>query len=764
MKKFKKIVKILSGALIVLCALALGGYFYIKAQNVSYDGAIAAQVHDKVTLERNDQGIPLIRASSHEDLYLAMGYLHAQDRFVYMEYFRAMARSELNVLGASKAAELDRFSLLMGFKEKAAELWKGLDEKSRSFLLAYVKGINLSLHQNIYKNKLPYDWEPVDVLAVHLLREWSQAFLSNRELMIQLAEENKNKSFRFLLQMIKPSLLYYYSNDEKAAVSMLRRFRNLVSYSMGSYNQGFAFFIPPFKTKDKRGLTGFGCSDSLSLYPGWYPVIIQMKEKRMTVITHAGLPYIFSGETGNFTFFSYFLNCDTQDMIQVKVKLEGGVPYYYSRGQWRPFKPVGDIGTLGEKLAETSTLYRTDYGPVIDDIFNEGTFGESVITIKSLFPGVAYIQSLFEVPFSDSLYKAGAWARKAASLPRVYLFADDTRSITVYSGLIPRRPHNNRIVQRPEFSWYGVSEFSYSSEVRGPSLVGSSFLTNGPAILKDEMSIVSIRQKSLEDLIGSHKEMTVLELKKIINNTHSAVAEKFVPQFLAMLQLNPITSARLTRIYFNEWNKNMSVNKVAPTLCQNLLKAFMYNTLGDDMGDDISRLMDNQIYIMDDFFREVQRGASPVFDDISTYEIETRDSIFDKSFLDTLRMLNRSRGPVMSEWKWGSFSKGHFRIPFSQKSLISDMIYSVEDHPFPGCFSSVSYNKTDYNLKPLEVSSLCGFYYHGKSHLDMNYGYSINPLSRFYYGKVNEVIFDDSDAFNTIYTFIFTINESGDKN
>lgn len=755
MKKFKKIVIIFSGAAVVLCALALGVYFYAKTHNVSYDDDLTADVQHEVTVERNDQGVPLIHVSSREDLYFTLGYLHAQDRFIYMEYFRALARSEMRSLGILDDQLLDRLSRLLGFREKAAEIWKNLDVKSRSHLTAYVKGVNLALHKNIYKNKLPYDWDPEDVLAVHLLREWSQAFLSNQELMIQMAEENKNKFFRFLLQIVNPSLIHYYSEDQKDEVLMLRRLKNLVSYAMGSYNQGFAFFIPPHQAKDKRGLCGFSCQDSLSLYPGWYPVIIKIKEKDMTVVTQAGLPYIFSGDTGNFIFFSYFLNCDTQDMIQVKVKLEGGVPYYYSHGQWRPFIPVGEIGPLGEELARTDTLYRTEYGPVINDIFSEGTYDKSVITIKSLFFSAGYIQSLFEVPFSETIQQAGTWARKAVSLPRAYLFADNERSSTVYSGRVPRRQHGGSILQDSSFSWYGLDDISYYSISRGRALVGSSFIDNGPAALKRNIAINVVRQESLENLIAKPREMTVLELKTIVNDTHSALAEKFVPQFLAMLQSNPITSARLTRVYFNEWSRNMNPARVAPTIFSKLLRTFVFNTLSDDFGDDIQTVMENQVYIMDGFFAEARRGSSLIFDDTATYDIETRDTIFDRSFLDTLRVLNRTKGPVMNDWKWGAFSKGHFRIPFSQKSFISDIIYTIEDRAIPGCFSGVYYNKTDDSLQPLEISSLRGFYYLGKSQMTMNCGYCLNPLSRLYYGKVSEVELDDSRAFNMVNKIIF---------
>ncbi|HPG52694.1 MAG TPA: penicillin acylase family protein, partial [Spirochaetota bacterium] len=58
---------------------------------ISYAGTTRGAVTADVVLERDINGTPLIQAKNFEDVYFAIGYLHAQDRYGQMEYFRAIA-------------------------------------------------------------------------------------------------------------------------------------------------------------------------------------------------------------------------------------------------------------------------------------------------------------------------------------------------------------------------------------------------------------------------------------------------------------------------------------------------------------------------------------------------------------------------------------------------------------------------------------------------------------------------------------------------
>ncbi len=103
-------------------------------------------IKDRVTIRRDERGIPYIEAQNDEDLYFAQGYATAADRLWQMDLFRRTARGELaEVLGAGPnnvALDQDKLHRTYGFSQAAeAELAKA-PPRVRTVLEAYAQGVN----------------------------------------------------------------------------------------------------------------------------------------------------------------------------------------------------------------------------------------------------------------------------------------------------------------------------------------------------------------------------------------------------------------------------------------------------------------------------------------------------------------------------------------------------------------------------------------------------------------------------------------------
>src|SRR2546423_9183523 len=82
---------------------------------------------DRITVRRDERGVPYIEAANDADLYFAQGYVTASDRLWQMDLMRRTARGELaEVLTAGPnnlAVEQDKQHRTMGFaQEVEAEL------------------------------------------------------------------------------------------------------------------------------------------------------------------------------------------------------------------------------------------------------------------------------------------------------------------------------------------------------------------------------------------------------------------------------------------------------------------------------------------------------------------------------------------------------------------------------------------------------------------------------------------------------------------
>src|SRR5437763_2215434 len=86
---------------VLICFLTI--VFFLApsaAQNESPQSLQIKGLKERVTITRDERGIPYIDAKNDEDLYFAQGYATAADRLWQMDLFRRTARGELaEILG-----------------------------------------------------------------------------------------------------------------------------------------------------------------------------------------------------------------------------------------------------------------------------------------------------------------------------------------------------------------------------------------------------------------------------------------------------------------------------------------------------------------------------------------------------------------------------------------------------------------------------------------------------------------------------------------
>src|SRR5947209_7567124 len=67
-----------------------------------------------VTVVRDTNGVPTIRAQSTHDLYVALGFVHAQDRLFQMDLQRRLAQGRLSEVLGPKPLTTDRILRTFG--------------------------------------------------------------------------------------------------------------------------------------------------------------------------------------------------------------------------------------------------------------------------------------------------------------------------------------------------------------------------------------------------------------------------------------------------------------------------------------------------------------------------------------------------------------------------------------------------------------------------------------------------------------------------
>ncbi|MER5661009.1 penicillin acylase family protein [Streptomyces mirabilis] len=163
--------------------VAYGGYWGVSTVRASFPQTKGSLTLDglsgPVDVKRDGNGIPQIYASSDEDLFMAQGYVQAQDRFYEMDVRRHMTSGRLSEMFGSGQVKNDEFLRTMGWDRVAKEEYdEKLSASTKKYLQAYAKGVNAYLKgkdgkdisleyaalgfTNDYK---PQEWTPVDSVA-----------------------------------------------------------------------------------------------------------------------------------------------------------------------------------------------------------------------------------------------------------------------------------------------------------------------------------------------------------------------------------------------------------------------------------------------------------------------------------------------------------------------------------------------------------------------------------------------------------------------
>jgi penicillin amidase len=174
--------------LIVLVLAIIGGIAYGSYWSISTVRASFPQTKGSITLDglsgpvdvkRDGYGIPQIYAATDEDLFMAQGYVQAQDRFYEMDVRRHLTAGRLSEMFGKGQVDNDEFLRTLGWTRVAEEEYKTkLSAETKTYLQAYAKGVNAYLagkdgkdisleyaalgFSNDYQ---PQEWTPVDSVA-----------------------------------------------------------------------------------------------------------------------------------------------------------------------------------------------------------------------------------------------------------------------------------------------------------------------------------------------------------------------------------------------------------------------------------------------------------------------------------------------------------------------------------------------------------------------------------------------------------------------
>ncbi|MBL7203430.1 MAG: penicillin acylase family protein [Desulfobacteraceae bacterium] len=371
----------------------------------------------KVTVTRDNYGIPFILADTEEELFEEFGYVTAVDRLWQIEVNKRWAKGKLAEIFGGKLVPADMQARLTGYSDaEYLAIFEQMSGHSQILISAYLKGVNRRVNEvNADPNLLPMEYlalklkpthfTTVDVLAftTELLRRFGQlggAELSNlaalQNLTARLGQKEGWSAFQDWCWINDPSAPTYIKDtingdfvpggkvfasapkylEWSHAVANLSRERERLSIAanreasrigapvkMGSY----AWTLSPEVTG-----TGFPIlvgQPQIGLSTCSVPFMISefhLKGGRLDIVgmVFPLMPFIPIGHNRYLAWSHMVGMCDNVDVYQEVLNPLNREQYLY-QGKWEKMgKRTEEIAVAGGETKKM-TIYHTIHGPVV---------------------------------------------------------------------------------------------------------------------------------------------------------------------------------------------------------------------------------------------------------------------------------------------------------------------------------------------------------------------------------------------------------------
>ncbi len=170
--------RLFGGASLLLILAVLFAWLVMRSSLPQTDGDIAVTgLAAEASIARDAYGIPVITATSRNDLAFATGFAHGQDRFFQMDMIRRKAAGELSEVVGAIAIDIDKRYRFHRFRSRAQVVVAASPEHDRELMRRYADGVNAgreSLSARPFEYFVlgvdPQPWRPEDsILAVYAM-------------------------------------------------------------------------------------------------------------------------------------------------------------------------------------------------------------------------------------------------------------------------------------------------------------------------------------------------------------------------------------------------------------------------------------------------------------------------------------------------------------------------------------------------------------------------------------------------------------------
>lgn len=703
--------------------------FYNTSGNISLAG-----ITDTVSIVFDNYGVPAIEAANEQDMYFALGYIHAQDRLWQMDLSRRVAEGRLAEIFGKDVVEYDVLFRTLGIYKIAYQLYDSISPKSKEILSSYSLGVNSFIRNNIKNLPFEFDvldykpdpWKPEHSLMIIRLMAWDLNFAWYKEYLFSelavrfgdaLAKDfipDYPTSGPFVIKTktdSKPksdtnSVSTYYSpkvnSDLNLADGFLKSIKSYRDYfGTTSTGQGSnAWVVSSKKSDNGKPLLANDPHLELSAPSKWYETKIANKYsgKFAAGFTIPGTPGIVSGRNNSIAWGVTNLMNDDSDLISFNRVNPGASEYFYNGNRYSLDSTVEEIKIKDEVDGFFFTSYNSIEGPVVSGLNKIGFSSQKKIPHDKntllVLKWTGFYQS-DEVLTFYNLNNADNWTQfrnsfKNYNAPSLnFVYADTSGNIGYQAaGYIPIRQQGAGGVDAyyptaSQIKWNGFIPLDKLPSLQNPD-TGFIVSANNPP-LKDAGYYISYlfephyRAERIEDVISSRSLFSAEEFELLQNDVYSIQAKEFLT-YLFEAAKDSIGIDSKYKEYLDllkSWDYQMLSSSVQTTIFSAFELMLYKNIYRIRFGEE---LFNDYIFVKNIPVRNtaklLRQGQSWLFnvDPVSLVPV-TPNEILKLSFYEAIDKLIEVSGTTnYDSWTWSEFHKVIIRHPLGNVPALANVL------------------------------------------------------------------------------------------
>ncbi len=679
--------KVLLGLLVlsVVLLLALG---LLAASTFPANGGErrVAGLAAPISIERDANGVPTVRASSPNDALFGLGYVHAQDRLWQMEFQRRIGSGRLAEILGPRLIETDRFLRTVGFRRAAESSWPALSAPARAALEAYAAGVNAFLTAETARpiefrvlRIRPEPYTPVDALLWGKMMAWDLAGNATGEIRrARLAAKLGEARARELFPEVpaEPTILLdsEWTVPAGAAVGaraaaetgpwsgLERAFALLAPLGFGGEEIGSnSWVVAGARTRSGKPLLANDPHLGLRAPSVWYLARLEAPGLSVAGATLPGLPGVVIGHNARIAWGLTSVEPDVQDLYLEQTDPAALDRYRHGNG-WLLFEKRTERIAVRGGADVVFEVRSSIHGPIVTDVFDGAkTLGRpAALRWTGLDPGDTTAETFLGIDRASGWKEFLEAASRLRSPAQNLVYADvDGHIGYTTTGAIPIRPRSDGLLPvsgAGEDDWSGEIPFESLPRVldppRGYVATANNRVVSGryPWPIARDWPEPYRADRITKRILGAGK-LDVGQMRAIQLDRHSEQADELLPLLLDTKPADPASRDALERLA--RWNRDFEPDSVPASIY-----AAWYTALSAMPEDEAGEVPLGSVRSR--FLTESLRSDSPWCDDVRTPKRETCAEFRSATLSKAVAELARRLGPEPDSWRWERLHRARF--------------------------------------------------------------------------------------------------------